>query len=223
MNKRRTFTQLLLSPFGGGLLVHPGVQRSQQGGWPSITLGATKTWLRLEDGVDINELTELTEEAGKKEEKQIGLTIALFAVFLAVTTMLAHRGHTEAILAQSKANDQWAFYQAKNIRSHVYEANSELAALFGEKGEKLKEEFQARSEQQKKDAEEIQRQAQELENETRLMSRRAGFFDLAEIFFEVAIVLCTISLLTAAQVFWRFSFLGTLVGIGLAGWGVLLR
>jgi hypothetical protein len=179
--------------------------------------------VQLEDGVDTNELTELTEEAGKKEEKRIGLTIALFAVFLAVTTMLAHRGHTEAILAQSKANDQWAFFQAKNIRSHMYEANSELAAVLGEKGERLKEDFHARSERQKKDAEEIQKQAEELENETRLMSRRAGFFDLAEIFFVVAIVLCTISLLTSAQVFWRVSFLGTLVGVGLAAWGVLLR
>ena len=173
--------------------------------------------------MDANELTELTAKAGRKEEKSIGLTIAVFAVFLAVTTMLAHRGHTEAVLAQSKANDQWAFFQAKNIRSHMYEANAALAAVLGEKGEKLKEDFHDRSERQKQDAEEIQKQAQELEKETRLMSRRAGFFDLAEIFFEVAIVLCTISLLTGAQVFWRFSFLSTVIGIGLAGWGLLLR
>ena len=170
-----------------------------------------------------NELTELAEEAGRKEEKQIGLTIAVFAVFLAVTTMLAHRSHTEAILAQSKANDQWAYFQAKNIRSHMYEANSELAAVLGEKGERVKDDFRARAEQQKKDAEEIQKQAEELENETRLMSRRAGFFDLAEIFFEVAIVLCTISLLTAAQAFWRFSFLATVVGIALVVWAHLVH
>lgn len=173
--------------------------------------------------MDTIELTELTEEAGRKEEKRIGLTIAVFAVFLAVTTMLAHRSHTEAVLTQSKANDQWAFFQAKNIRSHMYEANAELAAVLGDKGDKLKEDFQERSERQKKDAEEIQKQAEELENETKLMSRRAGFFDLAEIFFEVAIVLCTISLLTGAQVFWRFSFLSTLLGVALAGWGMMLR
>ncbi len=173
--------------------------------------------------METNELTELTEEAKRKEEKSIGLTIAVFAVFLAVTTMLAHRSHTEAVLTQSKANDQWAYFQAKSIRSHMYEANASLAVALGEKGEKLKEDFLARSERQRKDAEEIQKQAEELENETRLMSRRAGFFDLAEIFFEVAIVLCTISLLTDAQVFWRVSFLGTLIGIGLAGWGGLLR
>ena len=62
-----------------------------------------------------------------------------------------------------------------------------------------------------------------MQNETKLMSVRAGFFDVAEIFFEDAIVLCTIFLLTGVQMFWRFSFLSTLAGIGLTAWGLLLR
>jgi len=38
-------------------------------------------------------------------------------VLVAITTVLGHRTHTEAVLTQNKATDQWNLYQAKKIRS----------------------------------------------------------------------------------------------------------
>jgi hypothetical protein len=43
------------------------------------------------------------------------------------------------------------------------------------------------------------------------------------VFIEVAIVLCSVSLLTGASLFWRVSFLSTAVGVVLAALGFLKR
>src|SRR5262245_42825476 len=76
-------------------------------------------------------------------DRQVAMTMAIVAAVLAGVTMLSHRGHnetlrlqaeansiqteaarlqTEANIHHTKASDQWAFYQAKNIRSHEFQA-----------------------------------------------------------------------------------------------------
>lgn len=162
--------------------------------------------------MEAQEISESIEKAGESNERKIGLTMAIIAVLLALATMLGHRTHTEEVLIQTKANDQWAYYQAKTIRSHMYEADAEMAALFP-KGEALAENFKKRSEDQKKGAEEVQKEAHEKEQESDADSRKANRFDTAEIFLEIAIVLCSISLLTRMRIFWLVSFGSTVIGV----------
>ena len=167
------------------------------------------------------EITESIEEAEKHNDRKIGLTMALIAVLLALATMVGHRTHTEEVLIQTRANDQWAYYQAKTIRSQSYAMNARLAQLLPN-GSKLAEEFSQESESQRKDAEEIRKQAEDKEHETDATSRKANQFDTAEIFLEIAIVLCSISLLTGVRSFWLVSFASSLVGIAFAARGFLL-
>jgi hypothetical protein len=158
------------------------------------------------------EIKEFSEKAKESGEKAIGLTMAIVAVLLAFATMLGHRTHTEEVLIQTKANDQWAYYQAKNIRSHMYEANSEMAGLIKEDAS-MAEDFRKKSEDQKQGAEVIRVKAEDLEREVEITTRRAGRFDASEIFFEIAIVLCSITLLTGTRAYWRISFISSAVGI----------
>lgn len=158
------------------------------------------------------EIKELSERAKESGEKAIGLTMAIVAVVLAFATMLGHRAHTEEVLIQTKANDQWAYYQAKNIRSHMYEANSEMAALIKAEAAAA-EDFRKKSEDQKQGAEVVRAKAEDLEREVKITTRRAARFDTSEIFLEIAIVLCSITLLTGARTYWRVSFISSAVGI----------
>jgi hypothetical protein len=169
------------------------------------------------------ELHEVAHEARTREDKRIGLTMAIFAVLLAVTTMLGHRTHTESVLTQTRATDQWAYYQAKNIRAHMYEANSQMAAALAPNGEKLAEDFKSRGEKQRADAENVRSTAEKLEAETQAVERKATHYDLAEIFFEVAIVLCSITLLAGSGMYWRLSFISTVIGILIAARGAWLH
>ena len=161
--------------------------------------------------METNELSEMAEKSKESNEKAVGLTMAIVAVLLAFATMLGHRSHTEEILVQSKANDQWAYYQAKNIRSHTYEANAELAALIGG-GAKVAEDFKSKAETQRQEAEQVQEKAREFENESTHASRKADRFDTSEIFLEIAIVLCSITLLTDKKSYWRLSFIASAIG-----------
>ncbi|MGZ4822631.1 MAG: DUF4337 domain-containing protein [Terriglobales bacterium] len=172
---------------------------------------------------EVKELHDVAHEARTREDKRIGLTMAVVAVLLAVTTMLGHRTHTESVLLQTRATDQWAYYQAKNIRAHMYEANSQLAGALAPQGQTLAEDFKTRGEKQRSEAENVRANAEKLEAETQATERKAAHYDLAEIFFEVAIVLCSISLLAGSGMYWRLSFISTLIGIVIAARGALLH
>lgn len=138
--------------------------------------------------------------------------MAIIAVLLAMATMLGHRTHTEEVLLQTRANDQWAYYQAKDTRSHIYAADAEITALLP-KGEALSEKFNKQSEGQKTASEDIRKQAEEKEHESEAASKKANQYDTAEIFLEIAIVLCSIALLTGMRAFWLVSFVSSIVGI----------
>src|SRR5579863_4188186 len=69
------------------------------------------------------ELTELQEHAEHAKEKPelapVSVTMAILAVLVAVVSLLGHRAHTEEVVLQAKASDQWAYFQSKNLRRHV--------------------------------------------------------------------------------------------------------
>ncbi len=173
--------------------------------------------------MEAEELAEVAHEARRKEERRIGMTMAVFAALLAVSTMLGHRAHTEEVVLQTQVTDDWAFYQAKNGRAHMYEADAELAQLSGGTGGSLADTFRARAEKERKDAEGIRRTAEQRGEETRAAARRASFYDASEIFLEVAIVLCSVALLADALVFWKVSFVSAAIGIAIGLYGLIAR
>ena len=97
----------------------------------------------------IEELHEMEEHAEHSAHDPsllpVTFTMAVLAVVLAATTLLGHRAHTEELLFQSKATDQWAYYQAKNIRVHTYEVFLDFLSVSAVKdpaqAEKVKEKY----------------------------------------------------------------------------------
>jgi hypothetical protein len=172
--------------------------------------GAESTQMETDD---IKEALERAEKAG---ERGVGLTMAIVAVLLALATMLGHRTHTEEVVLQTRATDEWAYYQAKNNRSQMYAADARLAALFGEKGTEQATAFSTLAEQQKKGAEDVRREAEKLELETQGAAHKAKYFDISQVLLEISIVLCSITLLTRSRAFWKVSFISTLLGVILA-------
>ena len=85
--------------------------------------------------METNEALELKEHAehGAHEAtlRPVAFTMSVLAVLVAVTTVLGHRTHTEAVLDQNKATDQWNFYQAHKIRANETELASDLLGVVG--------------------------------------------------------------------------------------------
>jgi len=167
------------------------------------------------------ELSEAIEHAHGKTQRTIGLTMAVIAALLATVTLMGHRLHTEETVQQTKAADGWAFFQAKNGRYHMYAADAKLAELIGTQGASVAKEWRRKAEEERTESESIRHENEKLDEETHTIARRATFFDAAEICLEVAIVLCSVALLTGTLLFWRISFLGAAIGVAVAAAGFL--
>jgi hypothetical protein len=171
--------------------------------------------------MESEELVEAAEHAARGADRRVGLTMAIVAACLALVTLMGHRLHTEEVVLQTQTADGWAYYQAKNTRSQMYDADAKLAELQGERGVALAASWVEKASVEKQQANEIRHSTEELNRETQSAARRATMFDAAEVFLEIAIVLCSISLLAQAGVFWKVSFLSSGIGVALAVIGLL--
>jgi hypothetical protein len=177
---------------------------------------------------ELNELQEHAEHAHHDPSlAPVSLTMALLAVLVAVVTLVGHRAHTEEVVLQAKSSDQWAFYQAKNIRRHTDElftdltsvqATTDAAALA-----KLRDKYSDEASRYKNDQKEIEDKAHEMEAEVVTERNRADRFDLAEVFLEIALVITSITLLSGRRIFWFLGIVLGVVGLVVATTGFLVH
>ena len=177
---------------------------------------------------EIRELHEGAEEAHRDPSLiPATLSMAILAVVLAAVSLLGHRTHTEELLLQNKATDQWAYFQAKNIRRHTYELFLDLLSVLNPKdpeaAEKIEEKYRGEIERYKDDQKDIQSEAQQLEKEVATQQRKANRFDLGEVCVEVGIVLSSLTLLTRRKLFWQLGGLAGLVGLAVATSGFWVK
>ncbi len=178
-----------------------------------------------------DELQELQEHAEHTREHPdlapITLTMAVLAVLVATVSLLGHRTHTEEIILQNKVTDQWAYYQAKNIRRHTDELFADLATVIASKDAeataKLHEKYRAEADRYKDEQKELDTKARELEKEAELTRRKGDRFDLSEVFLEIALVITSITLLSGRRMFWHLGLLMATVGVLLAASAWIVR
>lgn len=79
--------------------------------------------------MEAHETYEKIEEAHQKHNKRAALLIIGLAALLAIAEMAGKHAQTASIAYNIEANDLWAFYQAKTIRSTVLRTAIESAQL----------------------------------------------------------------------------------------------
>jgi hypothetical protein len=176
-----------------------------------------------------DEAQELRENAEKAREDSslaaVSLTMAILAVFVAVVSLLGHRAHTEEVVLQAKASDQWAYFQAKNIRQHDDELFADLATVVGASNAAEMAKFHDKSaqdaERYKHDKAEIQDEARKLEAEVAAERHRADLFDLAEVFLDIGLVVTSITLLSGRRIFWHLGIVLSIVGAAVGVMGAI--
>lgn len=177
---------------------------------------------------ELDELKESAEHGAHNPSlAPVSLSMAILSVLVAVVGLMGHRAHTEETVLQTKANDQWAYYQAKDIRLHMDKAIADLESFVSvsnpAKAAQAREANLAEAEKYKKQTEELQSEAKDLDRETDLASRRANRYDLGEIFLEVALVITSITLLSGRRVFWHAGLVLGVAGMVVASTALLVR
>jgi Domain of unknown function (DUF4337) len=166
--------------------------------------------------------------------------IAACLAFVTLLSHRAHNQtlqyQLKANIKRTEASDRWAQYQAKNIRKNEYEALSEMLAVLPVKPgqetacEELREQFTkqvkrytttSREEEKNRNdpkelpgleelARDLDKESRELDEMSEHYHQRADRFDLGELGIELALVVCSVSVLTRKSLFWLS---GTAIGV----------
>lgn len=160
--------------------------------------------------------------AGSRSEREAkikdkaGLVINIFALLLAVNTWYGGKLSSTVLNNTIAANNQWSWYQAKNVRSVLYET----AALEAAPANKAK--LEAEAARMEADKKEIAEKAKKLESERDDAKQRSPWIGYANTAYQLSIVLLSASILAVSMPLFYGSFLVAGVGVLLSSQGVLL-
>jgi len=177
---------------------------------------------------------ELEEQKKDVFSKRVALCTALFAVMLAITSLGGNNAAKDMMLSQQQASNQWAFYQSKVMREHLYRVEQQkAAALLLERGasmnpqarEQYEKNRQSYAAEEKRYAAEklgIEQTAKKLESQRDTGVAKDPYFDYAEALLQIAIVMASISILSGSRPVFGLSIVCAVMGSLLCLNGYLL-
>lgn len=177
---------------------------------------------------ELQEMHEHAEEGRNNPSlAPVTVTMSILAVLVAAVSLLGHRAHTHMLFFQTKAADEWAYYQAKDIRRHSYEVFIDQLGVMAlkdpEQADKLREKYRKEVERYQDQIKEAEARAREYEAGVDEQEHRADRFDLGEVLLEAALVITSITLLTRKRLFWGMGSVLAIVGTVIAVTGFLWK
>ncbi|MFC4233455.1 DUF4337 domain-containing protein [Parasediminibacterium paludis] len=159
-------------------------------------------------------IEEEVKEAIKENERgwsmYVAISTALIAVLAAISALLAGHHSDEAVIEQIKASDQWSYFQAKGIKAEIMAMRVDLGRGDSTKIITYKTEQTA-----------IAEKAAEHEKESALHAEKHKALSKAVTFFQIAIAISAIAILTRRKQLWFISLLLALGGISFFITGLL--
>lgn len=140
----------------------------------------------------------------------VALSTAVIAVLGAICGLLAGDHADEAMLSQMRSSDQWAFYQAKGIKSDILASSSKVLVAMG-KAPLVQDD--AKIAENKKEQAEIMKEAKAAKAESDEHVGRHKVLARGVTLFQVAIAIGAISIITKRKLLWMVSLGFAFVGI----------
>lgn len=169
---------------------------------------------------------EIPAPEGRKDEKQVGIIIAVIAVLMAIVGSLGNNAADDMIVGEVKSSNGYAWYQAKRQREYLNDLElrrievdlldspspTRKAAL-----EKFAAQLRAKNLEYRPENEEIRATAEKDAAAAKISGERNDAFGHAEILLQASVVLCSLTLLTSHRGFLYTGLVVALLGILLAG------
>jgi hypothetical protein len=166
----------------------------------------------------------MAEEKKESWLNYLALSTVIFAVCATLATFKGGGYSTHSVMSQSQASDQWSFYQAKAVKSYLYQMQIDKLELdiVGKSPEDDKlalniyqekiNDYKVKVKKYEKEKEEIKKEATKLElirDDAQIHSKKFG---IAVIFLQITILLSSIAGLLKKKEVW---FVG--LGMGIVG------
>ena len=160
----------------------------------------------------------------------LSLSTAIIAVFAAVASLESGARSNEAILEkseamlnQSRASDQWAYFQAKGLKATLSEGE---AAIVADTKPAVSAKLATDAVRYRRESDEIQKAARELEDKVKENNEQSAqlmehhhHFAIAVTLLQVAIALSAIAALTRRRPLWFLGMAISLGGLAMFGYG----
>jgi len=164
---------------------------------------------------------------------QLSRWVAVFTAILAALSGLLHYEEgvlqtqaliykNDAVLLQSKASDQWNYYQAQSNKSHLMEIAAETATP--DKQAHYRDEigkYEARKKDTAAKARQLEQQVEDANRQSERSQHPQHMFGQALALISVAISLAAVTSLTGSRKLFVLAGLAGLGGLGLAASGFL--
>ena len=140
----------------------------------------------------------------------------------------------EMLLAQQQSSDQWAFYQAKVIREHIYRnqkmrleldmltMGDSLKPKARQQMEELLNKLSTEEERYRDERKDIEKEAKKLEHERDVNRAKDPYFEYAEVLLQISLVMASISILATSPKVFYFALGTAIIGTLLCINGFLL-
>lgn len=156
-------------------------------------------------------------EREAKIKDKAGLVINVFALLLAVNSWYGGKLSSTVLNNTIASNNQWAWYQAKNVREVLYSTSAMEARVPENKAK-----FEAEAARMEADKKEIAAKATKLEKERDEAKLRSPWISYANTAYQLAIVLLSASILAVSMPLFWGSFVVAGIGVLLSSQGLWL-
>jgi hypothetical protein len=168
--------------------------------------------------------------AGSRSEREAkikdkaGMVINVFALLLAVNAYFAGSYSSLILNNTIKANDTWAFYQAKSMKQTMaeYARDDAVRAKDTKRAEELTAKIDRYENEPKDGKKDLMVKARKLEAERDEAKLRSPWLGYASTAYQMAIVLLSASILAVSMPLFWGSFIVAGLGIVLSSQGLLL-
>lgn len=168
----------------------------------------------------------MSEDKKEKWLTYMAITTVIIAVIATLSTFKGGGYSTKSLLNQTKASDQWAYFQSKSIKSYIYDMRAENLELQSEmlakqksdedviaKYNKKVEDYRLKVKKYETEKEEIKKIATSFEKLRDECKTHSDAFGIAVIFLQISILLSSIATLSKKRFVWVCSIILGSVGI----------
>lgn len=167
---------------------------------------------------------------GSRFMTQVSMTIAIMAVVAAtvgsletIETAATLGAQNAAALSQSKASDQWAFFQAKSIKKSVHEVGARQQGPQAEALSRDARRYEDESRAIKTEAAGFEHQVEERLHEAEHHEHRHHILTIAVTLLHAAIAIATIAIITRGRRWpWFAGVALSAAGVALAGYAYMI-
>jgi hypothetical protein len=155
---------------------------------------------------------------------RVSITIAVLAAAAAlvnsleqVETAAAITDSSRAVLAQNEASDQWAYYQSKSVKKHVYTLAADEGFPNADKYRKVAAKEAQDGDAVTKEAKAFEEKRDHFNENAETHETRHHRLSIGATLIEIGIAIATVAIITRRNSWWLVSVLLGLGGAALAG------